>query len=81
MTSPENLKVVQTQHDEWLRHPVTMLVLKWLDKEHGRQARLIEHESGNYDEFTSERLQRYAMRLATITTIKKVINDPTLLTS
>lgn len=79
MINEDQLKVVQAQHNEWLGHPTTKMVLKFLENEVERQGELTASLASDYTEFTGDKLQRYAMRSQTLITLKKAIYDPTIL--
>lgn len=69
------IKALEAQHQQWLREPITQQFIGWLEHEFSKRAKQTAEISTEYNEFTSDKLQRYAAQLKTIQTIKVVIYD------
>jgi flagellar biosynthesis chaperone FliJ len=63
-----------------LKQTGTLRFLRWLDSQIEQQISLIENLSGEYEDKTNNKLQRFAMRLKTLRTIKKAAYDPQTIT-
>lgn len=73
--TPEQAKILEAQHQQWLQLPTTQQLFRLIDNEEKKQVELIASLSSEYNEFTSSKLERYAMRLKTIQTIRTLAYD------
>jgi len=63
------------EHELWLKQLGTVRFLRWLDSQIELQVSMIADLSGEYEEKTNNKLQRFAMRLKTLRTIKRAAYD------
>jgi len=64
----------------WLKQVGTVRFIKWLDSQIEQQVSMIADLSGEYEEKTNNKLQRFAMRLKTLRTIRTAAYDSQIIT-